>query len=66
LTPPFYDKLSENLYNELPQTKLVVSKVMLNIEQCNVGENYITAKIQDNQGDPIIVNIQEGNYAIEL
>jgi hypothetical protein len=39
---------------------------MLNIEQFNVGENYITAKIQDNQGDPIIVNIQEGNYASEL
>lgn len=39
---------------------------MLNLEQFNVGESYITAKIQDNQGDPFIVNIQEDNYAIEL
>jgi DNA gyrase inhibitor GyrI len=46
--------------------KLVFSKVMLNIEQFVVDGSYAQAKVLDNQGDTISINIQGGNYGIGL
>jgi hypothetical protein len=39
---------------------------MLNIEQFVVDGSYAQAKVLDNQGDTISINIQGGNYGIGL
>lgn len=62
----FFDKLSEILYDELPETTSAYSKVMINIEQFNIGQSYVTAKIENRYGDIININIQGGQAGIEL
>ena len=62
----FFDKLSEILYDELPETTSAYSKVMINIEQFNIGQSYVTAKIENRYGDIININIQGGRPGIEL
>ena len=62
----FFDKLSETLYDELPETTSAYSKVMINIEQFNIGQSYVTAKIENRYGDIISINIEGGRTGIEL
>ena len=62
----FFDKLSEILYYELPETTSAYSKVMINIEQFNIGQSYVTAKIENRYGDIISINIEGGRTGIEL
>ena len=62
----FFDKLSEILYDELPETTSPYSKVMINIEQFNIGQSYVTAKIENRYGDINNINIQGGRPGIEL
>jgi hypothetical protein len=62
----FFDKLSEILYDELPETTFAYSKVMINVEQFNIGQSYVTAKIENRYGDIININIQGGRAGIEL
>ena len=62
----FFDKLSEILYNELPKTTTVYSKVMINIDQFNIGQSYVTAKVQNRHKNTININIEGGRPAIEL
>jgi hypothetical protein len=62
----FFDKLSETLYNELPETSSAVNKVMLHIDRFDVGQSYVTAKIENRHGDIVKLNIQGGQQGIEL
>lgn len=64
--PAFFDKLSEDLYGEIPRSQSASSKVMLHIEQFDIGQSYVTAKIQNRHGDNVSVNIQGGKNGIEL
>ncbi|HET6779534.1 MAG TPA: hypothetical protein VFH09_00065 [Nitrososphaera sp.] len=62
----FYDKLSEKLYREIPHTSAAVNKVLLNIEQFDVGQSYVFAKVENRYGDIVKINIQGGAQGIEL
>jgi hypothetical protein len=62
----FYDDLSEKLYREMPDTFIATNKVMLNIEQFEAGQSYVTAKVENRYGDTIKINIQAGTQGIEL
>ena len=62
----FFDKLSEILYNEISETKSAYSKVMINIDQFNIGQSYVTAKVQNRYGNIININIEGGRNGIEL
>ena len=62
----FYDKLSEALYREIPDTSTASGKVMLHIEQFDVGQSYVTAKVENRHGDTVKLNIQGGMKGIEL
>lgn len=62
----FHDKLSETLYREMPDTSSVLNKVMLHIEQFDVGQSYVTAKVENKHGDIVKINIEGGRLGIEL
>jgi hypothetical protein len=62
----FYDNLSEKLYREMPDTFIATNKVMLNIEQFEAGQSYVTAKVENRFGDTVKINIQGGMQGIEL
>ncbi|HEX2557458.1 MAG TPA: hypothetical protein VHK86_03990 [Nitrososphaera sp.] len=62
----FFDKLSETLYSEIPDTSSATNKVMLHIEQFDVGQSYVTAKVENRYGDIVKLNIQGGLQGIEL
>ena len=62
----FFDKLSEILYNEIPEITSTYSKVMINIDQFNIGQSYVTAKVQNRYGNIININIEGGRNGIEL
>lgn len=62
----FHDKLSETLYREIPDTPSVSNKVMLHIDQFDVGESYVTAKAENRYGDIVKINIEGGRLGIEL
>jgi hypothetical protein len=62
----FFDKLSEILYNEIPEATSAYSKVMINIDQFNIGQSYVTAKVQNRYGNIININIEGGRNGIEL
>jgi hypothetical protein len=62
----FFDKLSEILYNEITETTSAYSKVMINIDQFNIGQSYVTAKVQNRYGNIININIEGGRNGIEL
>lgn len=66
LTLLFFDEISKELFKELPQSNVASSKVMLNIDSFNIGESYVTAKIENRFGDKIGMNIQGGSGGIEL
>jgi hypothetical protein len=62
----FHDKLSETLYREIPDTSSASNKVMLHIEQFDVGQSYVTAKVENRYGDVVKINIEGGRLGIEL
>lgn len=62
----FFDKLSETLYSEIPDTSSATNKVMLHIEQFDVGQSYVTAKVENRYGDIVRLNIEGGLQGIEL
>jgi hypothetical protein len=62
----FYDKLSEKLYTEMPDTFAASSKVMLNIEHFDVGQSYVIAKVENRYRDIVKINIEGGTHGIEL
>jgi hypothetical protein len=62
----FYDKLSESLYSELPETSAAANKVFLHIDRFDIGQSYVTAKVENKHGDVVSINIQGGQAGIEL
>ena len=62
----FHDKLSETLYREIPDTSSASNKVMLHIDQFDVGQSYVTAKVENRYGDTVKINIEGGRLGIEL
>lgn len=66
MTKEFYDKLSESLYSELPETSVAANKVFLHIDRFDIGQSYVTAKVENKHGDAVSINIQGGQAGIEL
>ena len=63
----FFDGDSKIVYNQLAKTNSdVCSRVMLNIERFEIGQSYVTAKIQNRYGDNVSINIQGGRPGIEI
>src|SRR5919204_803395 len=63
----FFDETSKTVYNQLANsTPSVQSRVMLNIEQFELGQSYVTAKVQNRYGEKVTINIQGGRPGIEL
>jgi hypothetical protein len=62
----FYDNLSGKLYREMPDTFIATNKVMLNIEQFEAGQSYVTAIVENRLSDKVKINIQGGMQGIEL
>ena len=56
----FFDEVSKRVYNQLPNQSPVVSQVMLNIGQIEIGSCYVTAKVQNRYGENVTINIQGG------
>jgi hypothetical protein len=63
---PFFDVVSEKLFPDLPDSASAMAKVFLNIEQFEIGQSYVTAKIINKYGDKVGLNIQGGKPGIEL
>ena len=62
----FFDESSKTSYNQLPKNSPVQSHVMLNIERFEIGQSYLTAKVQNRYGEKVTINIQGGRPGIEL
>ena len=63
----FFDEDSKIVYNQLPKTNSSIhSRVMLNIERFEIGQSYVTAKVENRYGDTININIQGGKPGIEI
>ena len=62
----FFDGISEALFDEIPKPPLARSLVLLNIERFEIGQSYVTAKVQNRAGDKVTINIQGGLPGIEL
>lgn len=62
----FFDGISEALFSEIPESTVIKSRVLLNIERFEIGQSYVTAKIQNKYGDKVTINIQGGRPGIEL
>jgi hypothetical protein len=62
----FFDGISEALFDEIPESTVIKSRVLLNIERFEIGQSYVTAKVQNRYGDKVTINIQGGRPGIEL
>jgi hypothetical protein len=62
----FFDTISEELFHEIPMTPIIRSQVLLNIDRFELGQSYVTAKIQNRYAENVMVNIQGGRPGIEL
>jgi hypothetical protein len=62
----FFDKISEELFAKIPEPPEVRSRVLLNIEGFEIGESYVTAKVENRFAENVTVNIQGGRPRIEL
>ena len=66
MSPSYYDAVSESLHKELPETNVAALKVLVNIERFDVGQSYVTAKVENRHGDTVKINIEGGRNGIEL
>jgi hypothetical protein len=62
----FFDAISEELFHEIPMAPIVRSQVLLNIDRFEIGQSYVTAKIQNRYEENVMINIQGGRPGIEL
>lgn len=62
----FYDEISEKLYREMSSSLPAVAKVMLHIDRFEVGQSYVTAKVENRHGDNVRINIEGGLLGIDL
>lgn len=58
--------MSEQLFHEIPMAPIVRSQVLLNIDRFEIGQSYVTAKIQNRYEENVMINIQGGRPGIEL
>jgi hypothetical protein len=62
----FYDEQSQKTYREMPSSLQAASKVMLHIDRFEVGQSYVTAKVEDRNSDRVSINIEGGLTGIDL
>jgi hypothetical protein len=62
----FFDAISKVLFHEIPKSPIVRSQVLLNIDRFEIGQSYVTAKIQNRYAESVTLNIQGGRPGIEL
>ena len=62
----FFDEISKTLYDEIPDTSSASHKVLLHIDQFDIGQSYVTAKVENRHGNIVKVNIEGGRQGIEL
>jgi hypothetical protein len=62
----FFDAISEELFHEIQMAPIVRSQVLLNIDRFEIGQSYVTAKIQNRYEENVMINIQGGRPGIEL
>ena len=62
----FFDAISEELFHEIPMAPIIRSQVLLNIDRFDIGQSYVTAKIQNRYEENVMINIQGGRPGIEL
>jgi hypothetical protein len=62
----FFDKISEELFVKIPKPPDVRSRVLLNIDRFEIGQSYVTAKVENRFADNVTINIQGGRPGIEL
>ncbi len=62
----FLDSISEALYGEIPKPSVVRARVLLYIEKFDIGQSYVTTKVQNRYGENVTINIQGGRPGIEL
>lgn len=61
----FYDGLSEKTYKEMLSTG-GKGRVLLNIGRFEIGQSYVTAKVENRYGDRVGINIEGGRSGIDL
>ena len=62
----YYDIYSQSLSSEIPQSKNSFLKTMINLEKFEIGQSYVTCKIQNKENNTIMVNIQGGSPGIDI
>jgi len=62
----YYDTYSQSLSSEIPQSKNSFLKIMLNLEKFEIGQSYVTCKIQNKENNTVMVNIQGGSPGIDI
>ena len=62
----FFDKISEEVFVKMPKPPEIRSRVLLNIEHFEIGQSYVTAKVENRFADNVTINIQGGRPGIEL
>jgi hypothetical protein len=61
----YFDEESELLREEIPQSNQCRIKISLNLD-FDIGQSYVTSKIQDRDGNIRKLNIQPGTRGIKL
>jgi hypothetical protein len=61
----YYDEESEYMQSEIPQSNSCVIKLSFSLD-FDIGQGYVTSKIQDRDGNIKKLNIQPGTRGIEL
>ena len=61
----FFDEESELLQNEIPPSNLCRIKISFNLD-FDIGQSYVTSKIEDRDGNIRKLNIQPGTRGIKL
>ena len=62
----FFDTISDELFHEISMAPIIRSQVLLNIDRFELGQSYVTAKIQNRYAENVMVNIQAGLPGIEI
>ncbi|MDQ4073413.1 MAG: hypothetical protein M3162_03815 [Thermoproteota archaeon] len=63
--PSFFDAESETLYHELPRGNSSKIKITFSLD-FDVGQSYVTSKIEDRDGHMRNLNIQGGKRGIRI
>lgn len=64
-SPIFFDEESARLHKEIPNSRHCRVKLAFDLD-FDIGQSYVTSKIQDRQGNIKKLNIQAGTRGIKL